>query len=197
MAKLLIILGLVILELGLIWLFFFFSSGRRHTRCGRDWSSDVCSSDLGGGTLPAGCGFCLHAFGTAFTGIQSTAPIFRRLGCAPAQLAHRCLSIGNTMPDQRVISDTPTHFAVGQSDRGAITSLAAVTGAAASAETADKQGRTGGQGQRSHQWTGSQGGGAGIAVTRIHPTSPDFYCYSEDRQQDSPDRTTEKVPVRR
>src|SRR5256884_3309218 len=25
---------------------FFFSSRRRHTRCSRDWSSDVCSSDL-------------------------------------------------------------------------------------------------------------------------------------------------------
>src|SRR4030042_3164172 len=24
----------------------FFSSRRRHTRCSRDWSSDVCSSDL-------------------------------------------------------------------------------------------------------------------------------------------------------
>src|SRR3954451_6370299 len=31
----------------IIWsLSFFFSSRRRHTRCGRDWSSDVCSSDL-------------------------------------------------------------------------------------------------------------------------------------------------------
>src|SRR2546429_3593955 len=33
-----------------IWIcsfvFFFFSSRRRHTRCSRDWSSDVCSSDL-------------------------------------------------------------------------------------------------------------------------------------------------------
>src|SRR2546422_702595 len=29
--------------------FFFFSSRRRHTRCSRDWSSDVCSSDLSGG----------------------------------------------------------------------------------------------------------------------------------------------------
>src|SRR5256884_1378533 len=29
-----------------IILFFFFSSRRRHTRCSRDWSSDVCSSDL-------------------------------------------------------------------------------------------------------------------------------------------------------
>src|SRR5438105_6973103 len=27
-------------------LFFFFSSRRRHTRSTRDWSSDVCSSDL-------------------------------------------------------------------------------------------------------------------------------------------------------
>src|SRR5690606_40138024 len=27
--------------------FFFFSSRRRHTRFSRDWSSDVCSSDLG------------------------------------------------------------------------------------------------------------------------------------------------------
>src|SRR2546428_9839881 len=29
------------------FLFFFFSSRRRHTRSDRDWSSDVCSSDLG------------------------------------------------------------------------------------------------------------------------------------------------------
>src|SRR5690606_40588859 len=31
-------------------IFFFFSSRRRHTRFSRDWSSDVCSSDL---TVPA------------------------------------------------------------------------------------------------------------------------------------------------
>src|SRR2546429_4149193 len=30
----------------LLHFFFFFSSRRRHTRCSRDWSSDVCSSDL-------------------------------------------------------------------------------------------------------------------------------------------------------
>src|SRR5207253_11334056 len=29
-----------------VLLFFFFSSRRRHTRWPRDWSSDVCSSDL-------------------------------------------------------------------------------------------------------------------------------------------------------
>src|SRR4030043_1175839 len=28
------------------YLWCFFSSRRRHTRCSRDWSSDVCSSDL-------------------------------------------------------------------------------------------------------------------------------------------------------
>src|SRR5690606_39716379 len=28
------------------WYYFFFSSSRRHTRFSRDWSSDVCSSDL-------------------------------------------------------------------------------------------------------------------------------------------------------
>src|SRR5206468_5893481 len=46
--------------------FFFFSSRRRHTRSDRDWSSDVCSSDLGfyvfgepatGGFTPNGGGF--------------------------------------------------------------------------------------------------------------------------------------------
>src|SRR5690606_40747361 len=29
-----------------LFLLFFFSSRRRHTRFSRDWSSDVCSSDL-------------------------------------------------------------------------------------------------------------------------------------------------------
>src|SRR5699024_11822106 len=30
------------------YIYFFFSSRRRHTRSKRDWSSDVCSSDLRG-----------------------------------------------------------------------------------------------------------------------------------------------------
>src|SRR5207245_7947795 len=33
---------------------FFFASRRRHTRCYRDWSSDVCSSDLVVQELPGG-----------------------------------------------------------------------------------------------------------------------------------------------
>src|SRR2546430_5606317 len=35
---------------------FFFSSRRRHTRFDCDWSSDVCSSDLNRGPVPAGFG---------------------------------------------------------------------------------------------------------------------------------------------
>src|SRR5207249_9170525 len=34
------------LNVFLLFFFFFFSSRRRHTRSKRDWSSDVCSSDL-------------------------------------------------------------------------------------------------------------------------------------------------------
>src|SRR3712207_8717085 len=33
-------------EVCMVCFFFFFSSRRRHTRYWRDWSSDVCSSDL-------------------------------------------------------------------------------------------------------------------------------------------------------
>src|SRR5689334_25389389 len=36
--------------------FFFFSSRRRHTRWNCDWSSDVCSSDLGSLHLTRGTG---------------------------------------------------------------------------------------------------------------------------------------------
>src|SRR5437868_12960372 len=40
--------------------FFFFSSRRRHTRSKRDWSSDVCSSDLGG-KVPLVTTLCIGA----------------------------------------------------------------------------------------------------------------------------------------
>src|SRR6266511_4936027 len=40
-------MSIVVLEIRLLYsFFFFFSSRRRHTRFSRDWSSDVCSSDL-------------------------------------------------------------------------------------------------------------------------------------------------------
>src|SRR5436190_11489463 len=42
------------------YIFFFFSSRRRHTRSLCDWSSDVCSSDLGG-MLPGSLTDVVHA----------------------------------------------------------------------------------------------------------------------------------------
>src|SRR5256884_4471828 len=44
-------------------IFFFFSSRRRHTRCSRDWSSDVCSSDL---FLPCCLAVCRMLVSTAW-----------------------------------------------------------------------------------------------------------------------------------
>src|SRR5690554_3930813 len=41
-----IILGLLPYFVLAAFLEFYFSSRRQHTSCGRDWSSDVCSSDL-------------------------------------------------------------------------------------------------------------------------------------------------------
>src|SRR5438046_5417278 len=38
---------IILLLLYIFFFFFFFSSRRRHTRLVSDWSSDVCSSDLG------------------------------------------------------------------------------------------------------------------------------------------------------
>src|SRR6266849_3678675 len=45
------------------YFFFFFSSRRRHTRSTRDWSSDVCSSDL----VDPGLCFAEDIFGDQFT----------------------------------------------------------------------------------------------------------------------------------
>src|SRR5207245_8733986 len=44
----------VLIVLSRFFFVFFFSSRRRHTRCYRDWSSDVCSSDLS-------CRLALHS----------------------------------------------------------------------------------------------------------------------------------------
>src|SRR5947209_11801617 len=56
--------------------YFFFSSRRRHTRYWRDWSSDVCSSDLSE-ILRSGVEFCELGFQVGFLPAQ-----FSRLSCA-------------------------------------------------------------------------------------------------------------------
>src|SRR6266498_5523071 len=100
--------------------FFFFSSRRRHTRCGRDWSSDVCSSDLGDVEL------CERLLRRAFTGEDGWCQLFSvpgagsdmaNLGCRAvrdgdewvvdgpkvwttnAHLANRALLLTRTNPD--------------------------------------------------------------------------------------------------
>src|SRR5438874_2769535 len=40
-------MAVLAMSIDFCFVFFFFSSRRRHTRSLRDWSSDVCSSDLG------------------------------------------------------------------------------------------------------------------------------------------------------
>src|SRR2546421_6447557 len=49
---------------GLWFFFFFFSSRRRHTRSDRDWSSDVCSSDLDVAALLSPSGPVARALGS-------------------------------------------------------------------------------------------------------------------------------------
>src|SRR3712207_3451965 len=53
----------------LLLCFFFFSSRRRHTRYWRDWSSDVCSSDLAGYTN-AGKSTLLNTLTGAHVGVR-------------------------------------------------------------------------------------------------------------------------------
>src|SRR2546429_7122628 len=57
--------------------FVFFSSRRRHTRCSRDWSSDVCSSDLHYSPFKAGAGYVPITAGFAVAGAISSQLISR------------------------------------------------------------------------------------------------------------------------
>src|SRR5205809_2829200 len=68
--------------------FFFFSSRRRHTRCSRDWSSDVCSSDLSAADIatssgrpsvgfPSALAMATSRFGYLFASIRITSASVR------------------------------------------------------------------------------------------------------------------------
>src|SRR5258707_9712901 len=69
-----------VLSFFLLFFFFFFSSRRRHTRYWRDWSSDVCSSDL------------------VVNVVQRRLPELQ--GDRPAQ--HRCCSLDDVYDAKRV-----------------------------------------------------------------------------------------------
>src|SRR6266542_3630211 len=69
--------------------FFFFSSRRRHTICYRDWSSDVCSSDLDvTGTLCAHLGITKVA---AVTGTSGGGPTAVAMAARHPDLAERLI----------------------------------------------------------------------------------------------------------
>src|SRR5207245_3507868 len=60
---------------------FFFSSRRRHTRCYRDWSSDVCSSDLAALVVLILYGL-LPILRTTIAGLRSIDPAIVEAGTA-------------------------------------------------------------------------------------------------------------------
>src|SRR6266496_386086 len=76
--------------------FFFFSSRRRHTRSLRDWSSDVCSSDLARVSLEVPVSRLAKALGLlaealhapAFTGSEVERLVRNRLDDIPLELAN-------------------------------------------------------------------------------------------------------------
>src|SRR2546429_7105588 len=73
-----------------IFFFFFFSSRRRHTRCSRDWSSDVCSSDL---HLKV-----TGEIGPAVTPTNVATGSSRKLECAPECQPYPCLLCHQDLP---------------------------------------------------------------------------------------------------
>src|SRR2546422_6584957 len=57
---------------------FFFSSRRRHTRCSRDWSSDVCSSDLVVGDVAAPGAYDISSLSTALNALFASGGVTPR-----------------------------------------------------------------------------------------------------------------------
>src|SRR5205814_8029683 len=79
---------------------FFFSSRRRHTRCLSDWSSDVCSSDLG--KTPPGSGprhFAFHPNGRFVYVINEIKCTLSTFSWDAAHGAMKELQTVSTLPD--------------------------------------------------------------------------------------------------
>src|SRR5690349_25061089 len=71
---------------------FFFSSRRRHTRSLRDWSSDVCSSDLHAPSpamVVASAALLIAFTGTSIAAVQATLP---RNSVGTAQLKNNAVT---------------------------------------------------------------------------------------------------------
>src|SRR5262245_23306192 len=100
--------------------FFFFSSRRRHTRCLSDWSSDVCSSDLGDHVrntsepaLAQGMWVISDRFIDSTRVYQGTLghldPVFIR--------ALERVTVGNLLPDLTFILDVPAEVGLARASK--------------------------------------------------------------------------------
>src|SRR5207249_5885253 len=82
--------------------FFFFSSRRRHTRSKRDWSSDVCSSDLDRGSHGGLFQRCLGFFPVRCIQLGSQIPPAEIVGVGAPRGAQR-LQLLPALLDQPVV----------------------------------------------------------------------------------------------
>src|SRR6266704_5980995 len=73
--------------MGWLVLCFFFSSRRRHTRSKRDWSSDVCSSDL---RAEATATLAEQACQQARARFEPITGLLAKIGHAPPSTAESC-----------------------------------------------------------------------------------------------------------
>src|SRR5689334_24628872 len=85
-----------------VFLYFFFSSRRRHTRWNCDWSSDVCSSDLASiHKLPLVVIAENNQFGYS-TPREKQMPVENIVDRAPAFNVYSELAFGNRSEERRV-----------------------------------------------------------------------------------------------
>src|SRR3712207_5256065 len=88
-------------------LFFFFSSRRRHTRYWRDWSSDVCSSDLHAAAVIHPAGRVRELFDVNVGGTQLVLDRSRRAGARRFVHVSSNSPFGaNPSPDDRFTEDS-------------------------------------------------------------------------------------------
>src|SRR5437870_13658004 len=81
--------------MNMLFIFFFFSSRRRHTRWPRDWSSDVCSSDL------TNCAGTTATFSTVVSGTGPFSFVWRKNGAVLAGQNSTSLSLSNVRSEER------------------------------------------------------------------------------------------------
>src|SRR6266542_3252757 len=102
------------------FLFFFFSSRRRHTRCYRDWSSDVCSSDLAdsGGqaqkvvSFLEDAGFVVLPVEPAPAGLSKSEIVYRKGFTGEERVVASYLSSLNSLYNYRYAKNSGANVAV-------------------------------------------------------------------------------------